>query len=255
MDVQAYLERIHYTGALLPTRETLRDLQLAHLLSVPFENLSIHAREPILLQEEALHDTIVARGRGGFCYELNGLFAMLLRRLGFTVSMLSAGVARDDGGFWPDFDHMTLMVLLDHRWLVDVGFGNAFRRPLWIDQGEVQAQGKRSYQIDADGGWRILKEREDGKEWKPLYRFTLHPRTLSDYADMCHYHQTSPESPFTQRRICSKAKADGRVTLSGMRLIETEGQERRERVLADEAEYAAVLAQEFGIVNYRGRCF
>jgi N-hydroxyarylamine O-acetyltransferase len=64
---------------------------------------------------------------------------------------------------------------------------------------------------------------------------------------MCHYHQTSPESSFTRQRVCSRALSNGRVTLSDMRLIVTEGRERRERVLADEAEYIAVLAEEFGI--------
>src|ERR1700690_1781469 len=119
MEVKAYLERINYKGSLLPTLETLRDLQFFHLLSVPFENLSIHANEPILLQDKSLFEKIVLRRRGGFCYELNGLFASLLRLLGFSVTLLSAGVAKKDGGFGPDFDHMTLMVLLEERWLVD----------------------------------------------------------------------------------------------------------------------------------------
>jgi len=247
VDIKAYLERIHYRGSLLPTFETLRALQYSHLLSVPFENLSIHANEPILLQDEALFDKIVLRRRGGFCYELNGLFAILLRQLGYRVSMLSAGVARAEGGFGPDFDHMTLMVSLEERWLVDVGFGDSFRQPLLIDNRDVQAQENRSYQIEDDGKYLILKERDGDSAWKPQYRFTLQPYKLADYTDMCHYHQTSPKSSFTQQRICSKAKIDGRVTLSDMRLIVTEGQERRERVLADEAEYKVILANEFGV--------
>jgi len=216
-------------------------------MAVPFENLSIHANEPILLQEKSLFDKIVLRQRGGFCYELNGLFAVLLHGLGFNVKMLSAGVARTDGGFGPDFDHMTLMVSLEERWLVDVGFGDSFRQPLLIDRRDVQVQGDRLYQIDDDGVYLILKERDGKGAWKPQYRFTLQPRQLADFVDMCHYHQTSPESSFTQQRVCSKAKTDGRVTLSDMRLIVTQGHQRRERILVDGAEYTAVLAEEFGI--------
>jgi N-hydroxyarylamine O-acetyltransferase len=248
MDVKAYLERINYRGSLLPTLETLRDLQLSHLLSVPFENLSIHANEPVLLQDKSLFDKIVLHRRGGFCYELNGLFATLLRQLGYNVTLLSAGVAKKDGGFGPDFDHMTLMVLLEDRWLVDVGFGDSFRQPLLIDRRDVQAQGDHSYQISDDGSYFILSENDGITGWKAQYRFTLQAHELADYINMCHYHQTSPKSTFTQRRICTRAKPDGRVTLSDMRLIETEGRERRERVMMDETEYAKILEREFGII-------
>src|ERR1041384_8682348 len=126
MNTEAYLKRINYSGSLEPTAETLRALQVAHLLAVPFENLSIHAGEPIVLNEDALFDKIVENRRGGFCYEANGLFAGLLRALGFDVARLSAGGARREGGFGPDFDHMTLMVTLAERWLLDVGFGDSF---------------------------------------------------------------------------------------------------------------------------------
>src|SRR4029079_9045877 len=102
MDIQAYLDRNDYHGPLDPNAETLRALHVAHLLAVPFENLNIGVGWPIVLDEAALFDKIVVRRRGGFCYELNGLFAALLRGLGFQVTMLSAGVARADGGFGPE---------------------------------------------------------------------------------------------------------------------------------------------------------
>src|ERR1041384_6819764 len=105
MNTEAYLKRINYSGSLEPTAETLRALQVAHLMAVPFENLSIHAGEPIVLEEEALFRKIVERRRGGFCYEVNGLFAGLLRALGFDVAMLAAEVGRAAGAFGPNFDH------------------------------------------------------------------------------------------------------------------------------------------------------
>src|ERR1041384_3251795 len=150
MNIEAYLQRINYSGSLAPTAETLRALQVAHLMAVPFENLSIHAGEPIVLNEDALFGKIVENRRGGFCNEANGLFAGLMRALGFEVAMLSAGVARREGGFGPDFDHMTLMVTLDERWLVDVGFGDSFLEPLLLDSREEQMQGSRSFRIVDD---------------------------------------------------------------------------------------------------------
>jgi N-hydroxyarylamine O-acetyltransferase len=113
VNTKAYLQRINYDGALAPTAETLCQLQVAHLHAVPFENLSIHLGEPIVLEDEALFRKIVERRRGGFCYELNGLFSALLRALGFDVVRLSAGVAKAEVGFGPEFDHMALMVWLE----------------------------------------------------------------------------------------------------------------------------------------------
>ena len=249
MDVNAYLRRIDYRGPLKPTAETLRGLHVAHLRTVPFENLSIHAREPVVLEDGALFAKIVARRRGGFCYELNGLFAALLGALGFRVTMLSAGVARDDGGFGPDFDHMALMVELEDRWLADVGFGDSFVEPLLLDERGEQRQGARSYRIDAEGSRLILMRRDgEGGEWEPQYRFTLRPHRYEDYAERCRHHQTSPQSHFTRARLCTLATPRGRVTLSGMRLITTdEAGVRRERVLATEREFEEALSEHFGV--------
>lgn len=249
MNVSAYLERINYHGSLAPTAETLRELQVAHLLAVPFENLSIHARQPIVLEDEALFTKIVERKRGGFCYEANGLFAALLRALGFNVRMLSAQVADAEGSFGPDFDHMTLMVSLEQRWLVDVGFGDSFRAPLLLDERSEQVQGSRAYRILPDGKYLLLMQRDGDEAWKAQYRFTLQPFQYADYALMCRYHQTSTQSHFTRARICSRATEDGRITLSEMRLITTsENGARQEQILTSQEEYAAILLEHFGIV-------
>ena len=248
MNLEAYLERINYRGSLAPTAETLRELQVAHLLTVPFENLSIHAGEPIILDDEALFGKIVERRRGGFCYELNGLFAALLRALGFDVAMLSAAAMGVEEAFGPEFDHMVLMVTLEERWLVDVGFGDSFREPLLLDYRGEQVQGERAYRIDAEGDHLILWQCDRNGAWGAEFRFTLRPCQYADYAEMCHYHQTSPESHFTQRRVCSRATPEGRITLSGMRLITTRNGERHEQELEDEAAYAEALRTYFGIV-------
>jgi len=186
VDITAYLDRINYHGPLAPTAGTLQELQVAHLLTVPFENLSIHTKEPIVLDDNALFEKIVRRRRGGFCYEANGLFAALLRALGFDVKMLSAGAANAKGGFGPDFDHMALMCDINERWLVDVGFGDSFREPLLIDKTGEQRQGERAYRIDSDRRHLILMQRDCGADadWKAQYRFTLQPYEYSDYEEM-----------------------------------------------------------------------
>ncbi len=274
MNIDAYLERINYHGSREPNAETLRELQLAHLKSVPFENLSIHAHEPIILADDALFAKIVEKRRGGFCYEANGLFAALLRALGFKVSMLAAEVANAAGEFGPEFDHMTLVVELEERWLVDVGFGDSFLEPLRLDERETQVQSHRAYKIvveqaflpvhllwedrqeclsySSGDSYLTLLQREDDGPWQPQYRFTLKTHEYPDYAEMCHYHQTSPDSHFTRGRICSRATEAGRISLSEMRLITTsrneDGEVRQERVLANPEEYAQVLREEFGVV-------
>ncbi|HJX29731.1 MAG TPA: arylamine N-acetyltransferase [Thermoanaerobaculia bacterium] len=249
MNVQAYLDRIGYRGSLDPTAETLRALQIAHLQTVPFENLSIHAAQPIVLDEEALFDKVVTRRRGGFCYELNGMFATLLRALGFQVDLLSAGVRRIKGGFGPEFDHLALAVTLAERWLADVGFGDSFREPLLLDERGEQARGDQVYRLDEDGDHLILMQRQ-GTEgaWERQYRFSLQPHELGEYEEMCRYHQTSPESHFTQKRVCTLATPDGRVTLSDLRLITTRNGVRQERMLESEAEHAVTLRELFGVV-------
>ncbi len=253
MNIEAYLDRINYRGSLEPTAQTLRDLQVAHLLTVPFENLSIHAKEPIVLGDEPLFDKIVVRRRGGFCYELNGLFAALLRALGFKVEMLSARVANAEGDFGPDFDHMVLMVTLEERWLADVGFGDSFREPLLLDYQGEQTQDDDAYRIASHNPHLILSQRRGDGEWKDQYRFTLQPHAYPDYAGMCHYHQTSPQSHFTRARICTRATPEGRITLSEMRLITTNKDHgRQEQILTSDDEYQAALREHFGIVMTSG---
>ena len=247
MQTDAYLRRINWTGPVAVNAETLRRLHLAHLLAVPFENLSIHWGEPIVLTEDALFEKIVGRARGGFCYELNGLFGALLRALGFEVTMLSAGVATKDGGFGPDFDHMVLAVQLEERYLADVGFGDSFLEPLRLDERGDQIEGRRTYRIEPDGSRLVLTRRDPGGHWAPQFRFGLDAYEYGDYEAMCHYHQTSPQSHFTKEQICSLATPEGRVTVSGMKLITTTGRDRQERAIQSAAEREELLRECFGI--------
>ena len=245
-DLKRYLERISYNGSLVPNEETLKHLHRKHLLAVPFENLDISLKRPIKLDPDAFFEKIVKRNRGGFCYELNGLFAELLGTLGFNVTKLSARVAKSAVDFGPEFDHMTLLVELDDRWIADVGFGDSFIEPLKLDLDEEQIQaGKKFRIIPHDNGSRLYQAFEE--KWMNQYVFQMVPHQLEEYSPMCNYHQTSPESTFTQKVVCSRATENGRITLTDKKLIVTSGPQREEKDISGQEEFAALLQQHFGI--------
>ncbi|MDP9364037.1 MAG: arylamine N-acetyltransferase [Chloroflexota bacterium] len=252
-DTAAYLTRIGFVGDAPPTRRTLRNLHLAHLRSVPFEDLDVHLKRPIRLDEAALFDKIVRRRRGGFCYELNGLFSALLRALGFGVDLLAGQFPREDGRTAPRFDHLALAVRVpgeDGAWLADVGAGrDSPARPLPLTTGAEawQPEAGARFRLTAEDGALRLWRREPGGEWERRYRFTPQPHPLADFEEGCRFHQTSPDSGFTSGRICSLATPAGRVTLSDRRLIVSEGSARTERELPDEAAWRATLRDRFGI--------
>jgi N-hydroxyarylamine O-acetyltransferase len=246
-DTAAYLQRIGCAGRTEPTLATLRALHRAHHLTVPFENLDIHFGREIVLDEQRLFDKIVTRWRGGFCFELNGLYAALLRELGFRVTLLSAGVwdgAR--GAFGPEFDHLLLRVDLDEPWLADTGFGDAFLDPLRLTLDE-QVDGERRYRLQPNGARLVLMELRPGEEWQPQYAFSLERRRLAEFAGMCHFHQTSPDTHFTQQRVVSRATPDGRITLSDDRLITTRHGRRDEQRLAGPDAIREALRLHFDI--------
>ncbi len=249
MDLPAYFQRVGYGGAVERTLETLRALHRAHLLAVPFENLDIGLKRPIVLDEEKMVEKIVTRRRGGFCYEMNGVFAAALRQIGFRVTLLSARVPNQQGEIGPEFDHMALRVDLEQPWLADVGFGReGFFEPLPLEEGIETTQRSVTYRLRRQGERWLAEHRRSDQDWGLLYDFTLIPRRLEDFAGMCRWHQTSPQSPFTRGRLCSRLTLEGRITLSGLKLIVTKNGQRTERDLAGEEEFQAALLEHFGLI-------
>jgi N-hydroxyarylamine O-acetyltransferase len=244
--VTAYLQRIGAERPLVLDGGALGVLHRAHLLAVPFENLSIHLAEPISLGEDDLVDKIVARRRGGFCYELNGAFGFLLEALGARVTRLAARVygAERPG---PPFDHLTLVVHLADDggpWLADVGFGSHSTYPLRYHGRHEQ---------DDPGGRFLLADTPDGdvdvlRDGKPQYRMEQRERCLADFAPTCWWQQTSPDSHFTRSTICSRLTADGRMSISGRTLIRTSGESRTEQQLPSDDAVLAAYRDHFGIV-------
>ncbi|GAA1972521.1 arylamine N-acetyltransferase family protein [Catenulispora subtropica] len=246
--VVSYLERIGVTGPLEPDAESLRRLHSAHLHTVPFENLSIHLGEDMSLDVGALYEKIVTRRRGGFCYELNGLFAVLLESLGYRVRRMSVRTFSPDHGFSPPADHLALHVTDQDgtAWLTDVGFGRHTEYPLRFDD--------RGEQADPGGLFRIT-EYEDGeldvlRVGEQQYRIDPRALALSDFKVAMWWQRTSPEALFTRNLICSVLTDDGgRVSLSGRRLVTTAADpaDRTEKELGTDGEVLAAYRELFGI--------
>src|SRR5512140_206280 len=250
MKTETYLNRIAYRGPFGPTVETLRGLHEAHMYAVPFENLDIvPLHRPIGLDEAALWAKLVEARRGGFCYELNGMFAWLLKQAGFGVTYLNARVFSRSGALGIPFDHLALLVSVpgrDGHWLADVGFGDSFTEPLRLREGE-QPQGRRSYRLEATGDGYITWQRNYDGTWEREYFFDLEPRRFpDDYQAGCTYHQRSPASSFTRAAVVSRATPRGRISLQEDRLILTEDGQRSDLELPP-GEWLARLKEHFGI--------
>jgi N-hydroxyarylamine O-acetyltransferase len=251
MEPATYLTRIQYSEPIKRDVQTLHRLQLAHMLAVPFENLDIGQKRSIRLDLGSLWQKIVVQRRGGFCYELNGMFAWLLKQLGYDVTYLNARVFNRQGELGIDFDHLALLVCVpgeSTRWLVDVGFGDSFNEPLRFEERAEQVQGLRAYRIEETSEGFITWQKNYDGSWEQEYFFDLQPHTFPDeYEDACLYHQTSPRSSFTRSSIISRATPDGRVSLEDGRLILTQDGKRSEHLLKDKDEYDLLLKQYFDI--------
>ena len=250
MNIKGYLDRLNSEEQLQADIETLSRLHRSHLYKIPFENLDIHRGKEILLDESSLEKKIISGNRGGYCYELNGMFFLLLKELGFHAKMISARVNNGKGGWGPEFDHLAIIVDLGDLWLADVGFGDNFIEPLKFELETVQKNLNGYYKIEKyDEEYYNLMRSPDGKEFSDEYIFTLKERKWEDFRDMNKYHQTSPESHFTKNKVCTIAKPNGRITLTNTKLKITENGIRQETEIKDEKEFGEKLYEYFEIVD------
>ncbi|MFE5815488.1 arylamine N-acetyltransferase [Streptomyces sp. NPDC056479] len=261
VEVDAYLRRLGVEHPAWPTVDVLRELQLRHLQTVPFENLSIHLGEEIVLEEKRLLDKVVGARRGGFCYELNGVFGALLGVLGFDVTRLAGRVYGKEERLGIPFDHMALKVgtVDGGAWLADVGFGAHSHYPLAFEA--------RGEQLDPAGVFRVVEAGPDAAgvrgghdleeatdldvvmDGRALYRLDRRPRALGDFVAGAWWHSTSPVSHFTQSLVCSRVTEEGgRITLSGRTFKATAADgTREERELGTDEEVLRVYRERFGI--------
>ena len=216
--VKAYFKRIglDYPEKITPDSELLRKLQFAHCTHVPYENLDIIRGIPLSLNPDDLYNKVVSQGKGGFCFELNGLFGWLLRELGYEVTDVAARYLRGESSI-PMRRHRVLIVrAADGLWCCDVGIGEVCPRyPLRLEEGLEQPQFDECYRFDKDPflGW-VLMDRHHG-EWRQFYSFTEEPQLDVDFIAPMFYCEKHPDSPFFPDEMFSLKTAEGRITLDG----------------------------------------
>ncbi len=255
--VQRYLQRIGVTGPVgQPTLVLLGELQLAHLMRVPFENLHAYHRRGVRTDVEWSYPKIVEQERGGWCFEVNGCFGELLRRVGFTVDYVSCRVWESVPSEWgPLSDHLALIVHLEgQRWFVDVGFGDCCIHPLQVVAGETQAIPRRA-RIDLHEHGFTLTELMPGTNgepfWEPQLRVGFEPKEIAEFDRRSTYLQTEPGLSWTERAFATRA-LDGngsRATLRMDVLRERDGVgEYRETAVAPD-QWSDLLLRNFALVD------
>lgn len=249
MNLKNYLKRINVTQTLKADKSTLFQLHQAHLYSIPFEDLNIHYNIPIILEKEDLYQKVIVGNRGGFCYELNGLFNELLKEIGFKTTIINAGVLSKEGKEAPPFDHAAIIVDLEKRWLVDVGYGgDSFVHPKELTLDIVQKDVHDYYKFTkhSENEW-LLMHSVDGENFKGQYIFSFKEQQLDNFKPECERKQTQPDSHFVMNFICTKATPSGRISIINDKLVIRVNGQKETRLIEGEADRLAILANKFGI--------
>ncbi|MFL6753312.1 MAG: arylamine N-acetyltransferase family protein [Sphingomicrobium sp.] len=249
-DLVSYFERIGFAGDPRPDRDTLAALIAAHTGSIPFENLNPLLGLPVPLDPESLVRKLIHGRRGGYCFEQNGLFRLVLQAIGFEVTGLAARVLwmLPEDSVTPR-THMALLVHLpEGPVLADVGFGGAVCTGV-LDFTPDIAQDtphERYRLVRSDGEWR--QQTEIAGEWRTTYRFDLTPQPQIDYELANWWTSTNPLSHFTQGLTIARSPAGRRMTLRNFDFATHRlGEPSERRRLEGPAEVCDVLEAEFGI--------
>jgi N-hydroxyarylamine O-acetyltransferase len=249
-----YLGRIGLDAAWRkPTLEYLATLQTAHMIAVAFENLDVFHRRGVTTDAVSNVVKIVERGRGGWCFELNGAFGWLLNEVGFHVDYVSCRVFGADA-WGPPLDHCALVVQLDsRRWLVDVGFGDNCMVPIPLEDGTHHGI-PRPVRCQLDGDGFILAERQLDGVWVDQLWGSFDPLPLSAFTPRSEFLQTEPGLPWTERPFATRATdADGsRVTLRPGVLRRRVGCAEFVDTPVLNEDWPAVLFDNFGLVDNLG---
>jgi N-hydroxyarylamine O-acetyltransferase len=240
-----YLERVGFEGAPRPDLETLRRLHRNHLEAIPYEALDVQLGRPVSLELPRIYEKLVERGRGGWCYEMCGLFGWALQEIGFSVTRVAGGVGRSLFGEFAVGNHLVLRVDLDRPYLADTGFGEGLVEPVPIEPAEIR-QRFLVFRLEelADGWWRLHNHPHGGP---PSFDFRPEPAPPALLAEKCAWLQTNALSPFVQNAVCQRHFPDRLELLRGkvLRTVRAEGV--AERTLASADEYVDVLRSVFAL--------
>ena len=244
--LRSYLDRIAYSPA-SPSPAALQALHLAHTTHIPFENLDILRRQPILLDTESLFAKLVVGGRGGYCFEQNFVLAAALRKLGYRVTPLSARVRYRAHSVLPKTHMLLLVHFPEGDWIADVGFGGeGLLLPVALREDEPCAQHAWTYRLVREGALWLLQSRRDGA-WSDLYVFTTEPQFPADYEMANHYMSTHPNSRFVQTLTVQLPGPEVRHVLRNLEHIEDRGSSTTSRHLAGDEERIELLGRVFGL--------
>lgn len=246
MQLSAYLDRIGFAGAPRADAETLRALHRAHLLAIPYENFDVQLGRPVTIAADAAFEKLVTRRRGGWCYEMNGLFAAALEEIGFSVTRLAGAVVRSLMGDLRVGNHLVLKVdLPDGPWIADVGFGDGPYEAFPLQAGPVCAEGFecRLEQL-ADGWWRFHNHAFGGA---PDFDFRDEPADPALLASQCEWLQTAPESPFVQNATAQRHRPGEIVVLRGRVLKRVRPDAVEDRLIETADDYLETLARDFDL--------
>ena len=250
MDVESYCHRTGYTGPLEPTLPVLNALILAHVQSIPFENLDVLLGKPIALDDASIQQKLVHSGRGGYCFEQNGLFLRVLETLGFTVTPISARVRwQRPRDFTPPRTHLFLRLEIDGRsWLADVGVGGV--SPTAALRLETNTE-----QPTPHGTHRLIQEKSlyfhqvlSGSEWLDICEFTLEAMPPIDRELANWYTSAHPQSHFKNRLLVGRAAPEGRrltILDNEFSIRDAQGHATKHRIESHE-HLLTLLAQHFG---------
>lgn len=242
MDIADYLARIRFGGPIEPTKEVLFALHRAHLARIAYENLDIHLGTALTVQLDDIYEKIVRRGRGGWCFEMNGLFAWALREIGFEVTMYAANVRRETP-YECVGDHLVLKVELEEPYLADVGFGTGFYDPLPLAVGSYR-QDFLDVRLELhDDCWQFIDVSQQGRG----YDFTAIPRTLESFAKTCDWLQTSPESGFVQTTVCQRVQPGRLDVLRGAVRTFVEASGTSTQIVSGADEFEQLVRDDFGL--------
>ena len=246
-NLDAYFERINYSGSADPTEETLNNIHIYHTLNVPFENLDVFYGRPPLLDEASLYNKIVKNRRGGYCFEMNGIFSIALKRMGFRVTDLLARVTIDGINYTSKTHQVILVETEDKKWLTDVGFGNdGIIAPLLLVAGTDQTQFAHAYRIMREsrfGGY--LLQKKAGDNYNSMYAFTLDECYPEDFVMSNHYTSSFPASFFKMMRMCTMPTKEGRITLTDTHFKIIKNEDIIENEIKNEEEFNNYLKKYF----------
>jgi len=251
LDLAGYFARIGYSGSPRADLETLRALTELQPAAIPFEAVDVLLGRPVDLGLRSIQAKLVAGGRGGYCFEQNGLLKQALGALGFTVEGLIGRVLwmrSQDAPLMP-LTHMALRVTIDgEQWLADVGFGSCIAgAPLRFDSaGTVQSTRHENFRLKRRDAWTVLEAQlPDG--WHPLYMLSPEPAADSDYVAANWFTSTHPASTFRRELRVARTAPGRRLTLLNNRLTVRHAGGAVERRFLGESDVAATLVATFGL--------